>query len=65
MVKKEFFRYFAVQLSTRGQKKPALLLYETSGYMLNAQGGGDVQGILDHKCLLQISTHKTTLAKFL
>ena len=28
-------------------------------------GGGNVQGVLDHKCILQISTHKITFVGFL
>lgn len=45
--------------------RAAALLYEAIGDILSTQGGGDVQGGLDHKCLLRISTCKMTFAKFL
>lgn len=41
------------------------LLYEGSGYMLSAQGGGELQGVLGHKCLPRISTPKTSFRRFL
>lgn len=43
----------------------ALLLCEAGGYMLRAQGGRDVQRVLDRKCLLRASTRRTTFASFL
>lgn len=43
----------------------ALLLYEANGDMCRAQGGGDVQEVLDTKCLPRISTHKTSFGSFL
>lgn len=33
--------------------------------MDRVQSGGDMQGILDHKCFLRISTRKTTFTRFL
>lgn len=42
-----------------------LLLDEAVVYMLSAQGGGDVQGVLDHKCFFEFPLCKTTFAKFL
>lgn len=59
-VKEEFLRYFTMQLSkfikvAQGQNPltAALLLYEAGGYMLKAQRGGDMQGILGHKCFFE------------
>ena len=54
MVKKEVLRHFAVQLSkfiqvAQGQdqweERIVLLLCEAGGYLLSAQGGGDLQGL--------------------
>lgn len=42
----------------------ALLLCEAGGYVLRAQGGRDVQKVLDRKCL-RASTRRTTSASFL
>ena len=46
-------------------ERAALFLYKAGGYMLSVQGGRDMLGVLDHKCLLHISTHKTTFTRFL
>lgn len=32
-------------------ERAALLLCVAGGYIRSAQGGGDMQGIFDHKCL--------------
>ena len=72
MVKKKFLRHFwckSALIVAWGQvlwaQRAAPLLYDAGGYMLSVEGGGDTQGVLDHKCLLQISTCKTTFARFL
>lgn len=41
------------------------MLYKAGSYMLSGLGGGDMQGILDCKHILQIPTHKTIFTRFL
>lgn len=53
----EMFLVQKVVLIIAGDKgawgeRAALLLCEAGGYVLRVQGGGDVQGVSDHKCLL-------------
>ena len=45
-------------------ERPALLLCEAGSYILSAQEGGNVQGVLDHKCLFQFLFIKLLLQDF-